>query len=99
MFQKWQVQMWVALWKHQREREIKGRPNYFLKWDDGVDKHIEKYWIDFRLRAKNECNVIESVWKNPKEIVEFRNHLRYILKSENIGNDDFLEHLLIVKDC
>jgi len=97
-FYKWQRQMWIDLKKHVKQREVEGRPNYYHKWDEAVQKHLDGFRVEFRVRAVHEQQSIESVWKDPKGIVDFREHLLYILQAENIEKEDFFEHLLIVKD-
>ena len=63
-----------------------------------LKKHLENYFITLKTRVKHEAEAKESMWEDPKEIVEFRTHLQYILNAKNMDNDDFIEHLLIVKD-
>ena len=60
---------------------------------------MQRYFLDFKIRAVDERDAMESLDKPPKGLLEFRRALRYILNQENIGNEDFMEHLIIVKEA
>ena len=97
-FYVWQKAMWINLKKNIRKRELENRPKYIQQYDESVGKHLENYFITLKSRVRSEAEAKESMWEDPKGIVEFRKHLKYILNADNIKNDDFIEHLLIVKD-
>jgi hypothetical protein len=40
-FIDWQKEMWVLLKKHNLEREIAKRPNYFKMWDTAEKLHLD----------------------------------------------------------
>ena len=71
--------MWKNLKKNIRMREIEGRPKYITLYDESIKKHMENYFITLKTRVKTEAEAKESMWEDPKQIVEFREHLKYIL--------------------
>lgn len=55
--------MWVLLKKHNLEREIAKRPNYFKMWDTAEKLHLDKFIITFNHRTGLEQDAKESIWK------------------------------------
>lgn len=83
-FMDWQEKMWIHLKKYIKEKEIAGRPNYFLKYDEAKDMHMNPFILKFKVRTRDEEDVRESVWKDPKALIDLRKHLRYILRIANM---------------
>tara|TARA_B110000285_G_C15121921_1_gene617712 strand:+ start:2554 stop:2736 length:183 start_codon:yes stop_codon:yes gene_type:complete len=55
--------------------------------------------IEFEIRALNEQYAREDVRRDPKELGKFKELLRYMIKEDNVGKDDFFENLLIIKNA
>ena len=83
----WQEKMWIELKRYLKEKEIAGRPKYILKYGEAKKMHMNPFLLKFKMRAKDEAEVKESVWKDPKALIDLRKHLRYILRIENRQSD------------
>ena len=57
------------------------------------------FFVEFKIRARKEAEVLESMFKQPKELAEFRKSLQYILQIENFDKEEFIDHLVIVKEA
>lgn len=90
--------MWIHLKQYIKQKEEAGRPDFFLKYDIAKEQHLNPFLLKFKLRMKDEQEVMESVWKEPKTLIDLRKHLRYILRLENMEKEDFVENLILVKD-
>ena len=92
--------MWRTLKKHIALWEEERRPDFCkLYFDSAKEIHMERYFLDFEVRAANERDAMESLDKPPKGLIEFRRALQYVLKQENIGKEAFIEHLILVKEA
>jgi len=92
--------MWATLKKHIQLWAEETRPDFCkLYFDTAKEIHMQRYFLDFRIRAADERDAMESLDKPPKGLIEFRRALRYVLNQENIGKEHFIEHLIIVKEA
>jgi len=72
--------MWSQLKIHIKKWEEEARPNYYkLFYDNAKELHMVPFFVEFRIRAKHEAEVLESMWRKPKGLAEFRKSLQYIL--------------------
>lgn len=60
--------MWIRLRENVRKWEIAGRPNYYLKYDEAAQQHLEGYLITLDTRVRTEAEVRESLWDDAKGI-------------------------------
>lgn len=75
---KWHIKKW----------EEEARPNYVDKYyESAKELHMVPFFLEFKIRAYHESEVLESMWKKPQGLAEFRKSLQYILKEDNIGKD------------
>ena len=79
--------------------ELAGRPNYYEGYDAAVKAHVDKFYITFRTRALEEQEIKESLWRDPQQVTEFRDQLRYMMHEDNISEKDYFENLLWVRDA
>jgi hypothetical protein len=54
--------------------------------------------IEFDRRTVEEQAAREDLRRDPKKLGKFKELLRYMIKEDNIGSDDFFENLLVVKN-
>lgn len=69
---RWQEEMWIKLKEYIKQKEIKGRPDYFLKYDEAKKMHMNPFLIRFKLRMDDEVDTRESVWNDPKRLIKLR---------------------------
>ena len=65
------------------------RPKYIQLYEKAVKQHMVGFIIKFEQRSLEEQRARENLWRDPKELAEFRELLRFMLKEENIERDDF----------
>lgn len=45
-FNQWQSEMWIRMMKNQKKRTQENLPDYYKKFDDAKQKHLQNYWIN-----------------------------------------------------
>ena len=97
-FLDWQVLMWERVRKRAEENEIARRPEYIKLYEKAKGAYMDGLLLEFKLRAEDEQDCLESIWKSRKEVLELRKNMKYILDIDNIDNEDFIENLVLVRD-
>lgn len=90
--------MWKRIEEIIWQKELAKRPKYIQLYQKAANLHLTGFIIEFDIRALEEQAAREDLQRNPKELGKFKELLRYMIKEENIGKDDFFENLLIIKD-
>jgi len=81
-----------------KEKEIAARPDYIQKYDEAAQQHMSSYWSDLHAGTVREAAARESLWREPKGIAEFRECISYLFKQADVGEDELIESLVVVKD-
>lgn len=90
--------MWEKVRKRAEENEIAKRPEYIKLFEKSKGVYMDNLLLEFKLRAEDEQDCLESIWKSRKEVLDLRKNMKYILDLDNIGNEDFIENLVLVRD-
>ena len=64
--------------------------------------HKENYdnlLIEFKMREEKEMQNLESIWVPQKQLADLRKEIKYlVLNGENIGYEEFIKCIMIIKD-
>ena len=96
--EEWKREMWIRLRQHMKEKEIAARPDYIQKYDEAAQQHMSSYWSDLHSGTVREAEARESLWREPKGIAEFRECISYLFKQDDVGEDELIESLVVVKE-
>ena len=98
-FIQWQKQMWINVKLRFKEKEKESKPRFMHIFDELHKENYDNLLIKFKLRENEDMQCLESMWVPQKQLADLRKEIKHlVLNAENIGYEEFIESILIIKD-